>query len=181
MSSNHEVIRHGYENVLTACARLASFASGRPTDAIDGLINGRQTLLAADDLIVFAVSGRRLMDNAASLGQFIQTNIKVIADGIAAEKPVTRVVNIIIHHKNIRIARFNHDLVDLTDPKNWTAEYFAHKNVKHFPPIVVVRSDQGGPIAFGLWDLITTFELGVIAPIVDACADDGLYLDDITQ
>src|SRR5271156_3271390 len=28
---SHRVIRHAYENVLTACARLASFSTGEPT------------------------------------------------------------------------------------------------------------------------------------------------------
>jgi hypothetical protein len=46
---SHSVIRHAYENVLNACARLASFATGGPTTT-DGPISEQQEILAADDL-----------------------------------------------------------------------------------------------------------------------------------
>jgi hypothetical protein len=44
---SHSVIRHAYENVLTACARLASFSTGGPTTT-DGPISGQQEILAVD-------------------------------------------------------------------------------------------------------------------------------------
>ena len=51
MLKNEQVIRHAYENTLTASARLASFASGKPTMSKDGLIDARQEVLVADDLL----------------------------------------------------------------------------------------------------------------------------------
>src|SRR5215468_8838230 len=66
---SHAVIRHGYENVLTACARLASFATGRePTT--DGPVSRRQEILAVDDLVGFAIHARRLIENTASSKRF---------------------------------------------------------------------------------------------------------------
>ena len=45
LPGDHQVIRHAYENVLTACARLAAFATGTPTGSLQGLINERQSIL----------------------------------------------------------------------------------------------------------------------------------------
>jgi hypothetical protein len=63
---SHSVIRHAYENVLNACARLASFATGGPTTT-DGPISQQQEILAVDDLVAFAIHARRLIENTASL------------------------------------------------------------------------------------------------------------------
>ena len=66
---SHSVIRHAYENVLTACARLGSFATGRePTT--DGPVGRQQELLAVDDLVGFAIHARRLIENTASSKRF---------------------------------------------------------------------------------------------------------------
>jgi hypothetical protein len=109
-SGDHLVIRHAYEGTLTACARLASFATGQPTDSDDGLIDSRQVLLATDDLIAFSINARRLIHNSGSLKNFIDTNINVEMDGTNTTIPVTRVINIIIHHKFLRIVRSNFEL-----------------------------------------------------------------------
>lgn len=85
MTKDHQVIRHAYENALNACARLSSYATAKPTDSIDGLINTRQTILAIDDLMVFAINARRLMDNGASLDQFINTDVKVMFNGVVTK------------------------------------------------------------------------------------------------
>ena len=181
VEKNHQVIRHAYENVLTACARLSSFATAKPTDSIDNLINARQTILATDDLMAFAINARRLMDNGASLDQFANAIIKVTFNDIDTVKPVTRIVNILIHHNDIRIIRFNYELMVLDNPiggSDFDAQLFLHKNVKSFPPIVRVKSDQNKRVIFDVAELIHVFESKVLAPIVEICAEDKLYLDD---
>ena len=62
---SHSVIRHAYQNVLNACARLASFATGSPTTT-DGPIDQQQELLAADDLVTFGIHARRLIENTTT-------------------------------------------------------------------------------------------------------------------
>jgi len=182
VTKNHQVIRHAYENVLTACARLSSYATAKPTDSIEGLINTRQTILATDDLMAFAINARRLMDNGASLDQFTSTNIKVMFNGILTTKPVTRVVNLIIHHNEISITRFNYELSLSKNPigsPDFDVEQLLHKNVKSFSPIVEVESDQHKRIIFGIADLIHTFESEVLVPIVEICTEDQLFLTDL--
>lgn len=66
---SHSVIRHAYESVLIACARLASFASGGPTTT-NGPISEQQEILAADDLVSFAIHARRLIQNTSTQKRF---------------------------------------------------------------------------------------------------------------
>jgi hypothetical protein len=179
MNLDQNIVRHAYENTLTACARLSSFATARPTASIDHLINDRQRLLATDDLMTFAINARRLIENTLTQKHFNQVKITVAEKKIKIEKPIWRIINVLVHHVSLNIARFNHDVVDLSDPKNWTDEIFLHKNTKYFPPIVLVRSDVGKPIVFGLWDFMVMFEAEVLSPIVDACSEAGFYLNDI--
>jgi hypothetical protein len=56
------VIRHAYEEVLTACARLVAFSTGSPPVG-DGPIGERQEILAVEDLIKFAIHARRLIES----------------------------------------------------------------------------------------------------------------------
>jgi hypothetical protein len=72
---SHAVIRHAYEDVLSACARLASFATGGPTRT-DGPITRQQTILAVDDLVTFAIHARRLIENAAKSNRFTQVTVR---------------------------------------------------------------------------------------------------------
>jgi hypothetical protein len=53
----HRIIRHAYEEVLTACARLVSFSNGSPP-ATDGPISERQEPLVVEDLIDFTIHAR---------------------------------------------------------------------------------------------------------------------------
>jgi hypothetical protein len=50
--------------------------------------------------------------------------------------------------------------------------------VKSIPPFVFAQSDQGGVNKFQLIDLLKLFETDILVPIVEACADDRLHLDD---
>ena len=128
--------------------------------------------------MAFALNARRLMDNATSLGKFTDTKLEVVADGSINRSPITRIINAIIHHRRINIIRFNYELKDLSDPKNWTAENVLHKNITYFAPVISMESDQGRRFAFKLWKLVNVFESEVLVPIVDACSEDNLYLDD---
>ena len=125
----HRVIRHAYENVLTACARLASFAAGGPT-ATDGPIAEQQEILAVDDLATFAIHARRLIENTATASRFRQVMVrrfpyKALVDfyrmrvyrGSMESVSITRVINVLIHHKFLDVARSTFDAEMLMPPR----------------------------------------------------------------
>jgi len=150
---DHQIIRHAYENVLTASARLIAFATGYPTNSDEFLINERQRVLATDDLLFFSINARRLMESVYPAIKF-KNKYEVIKNGEKAEKTIREITNLIIHHKFIR-----------------------KDDLKHFSPLVMAKSDRNERITFHLRDLIIKFEIDVIEPIVEFCTNDRLFLD----
>jgi hypothetical protein len=53
-----------------------------------------------------------------------------------------------------------------------------HSNIRGFSPLVIVESDHGERFGFELSLLVMTFESEILVRIVEACAENGLYLDD---
>jgi hypothetical protein len=109
---SHSVIRHAYENVLTACARLASFAPGGPTTT-DGPISEQQEILAADDLVTFAIHARGLIENTASKKRFRQITLRPASkwqDKIGQTVGIIDAIDTLVHHIEIKIIR---SLLDL--------------------------------------------------------------------
>jgi hypothetical protein len=74
INGGHDLIRHAYEEVLTACARLISFSSGGPSIGYS-LIDERQETLAVADLISFAIHARRLIENTGQKSRFNKIEI----------------------------------------------------------------------------------------------------------
>src|SRR6266850_2351690 len=70
----HRIIRHAYEEVLTACARLISFSTGNPP-VTDGPISERQETLAVEDLINFVIHARRLIESTGQIAPFNKIEI----------------------------------------------------------------------------------------------------------
>jgi hypothetical protein len=136
-----------------------------------GPINERQEILAADDLVVFAINARRLIDNTASLARFKSVAIGVGKPGIVS---LRRVINILIHHESMRIVRSRYEL------KPFPLEVLARFEWKHeyLRPLVTVTSDKNETISFGIKELIETFQSKVLNPILDLCAEQSVYLDD---
>lgn len=177
LPKNHQIIRNAYEGTLTASARLAAYASCTPTRGPWNLIDNRQTLLATDDLIHFALNARRLIDNTKSFAQIESATIKVATSNQVEDKSVSRILNVIIHHKLIDIFRFNYELQSLSNLREEELfAVFSKENVKSFPPMINIQSDAGGAIMFKLQDLIVAFENKILDTIVDACSDLGLFL-----
>jgi hypothetical protein len=175
MNGDHQVIRHAYENVLTTSARLIAFATGKPSNSRNGYIEHRQDILAIDDLTIFAINSRRLMENTSSLGRFSIVNINVISNLRWVPIPITRIINVIIHHKRLTISRSS--VSQHFDFNDWSAEDWKGKNLRYFSPMVMVVSDHNKRIAFELAKLIEIFELEILEPIVDLCEEEKLILD----
>jgi hypothetical protein len=136
MRGSHKVIRHAHNNVLSACARLLSFATGIPTASRDQLINERQGILAADDLVTFAIHARRLIENTESHKQFGKVFITTTVDREKLQVPITTIINKLIHHKYIKIVRFNHELWSYhnieTGEISYDDFYNLYKNIRLF-------------------------------------------------
>jgi hypothetical protein len=175
---SHRVIRHAYENVLNACARLASFSTGGPTTT-DGPISRQQEILAVDDLVSFAIHARRLLENTASPNRFRQVTIRL---DNAKTIPITSVINVIVHHKLIVIVRdlFQYELFSgRLSPIDALIEYCGgnEEHNKQLSPIVIIRSAHKASIPVRLLEIIETFQLKILNPVIDICAEHNLYLD----
>jgi hypothetical protein len=181
---SHSVIRHAYENVLNACARLASFATGGPTRT-DGPITHQQEILAADDLVTFAIHARRLIENTSSKKRFKQIALEPASKQqaiIVQPIGIIDVIDTLVHHREIKIII---SLVHLALERNMSLEEFCRKyehlvkdgGNKYFSPFVFVKSDRNKNISFDIVELVETFQVNILNPIIELCEDQRLYLD----
>jgi hypothetical protein len=92
MIGDHTVIRHAYENALTACARLSAFATCIPTASQGLLINARQDIPAIDDLVAFATNARRLLENTRTKQCFCHIAIPAVSGRTADKVPKSLVI-----------------------------------------------------------------------------------------
>lgn len=178
----HSVIRHAYENALTAAARLAAFAYCKPTLGNGGLLNERQEQLAADDLISFALSARRLIENTSGKDRFNGVEIQCVVGGKQRHLPIWSVIGIIVHHRKIEITRTVLDFMLKAGQFNWQRDLHMLQESPykdHFPPAVYVKSDRPDAVLFRLGDMVAAFEDKILQPIVDVCAEHQLFLEDL--
>jgi hypothetical protein len=173
---DHSVVRHAYENVLTAAARLHSFATGQ-LPANDGPLQQRQIMLAVDDLVSFSTNGRRLIKN--TLGQRWAQNVLV---PVRTDSPQTttatinRVVNVIVHHKRLEIMRTAQDARMMAGTAVWSDLLAVNKDV--IEPTCIAISEEGRLYGFSIAAVIDIFDERVLGPIVDFCDDHQLWLAD---
>ena len=159
-------------SAVNACARIHSFALAT-TPHFGSMIGKRQEVLAADDLVALAIHARRLIEN--TVGKEHANGIKLNCVGHKARlEPVSvwRIVNVIIHHRDINIFR--------SRPKQRTGsiEDYLEENQVSVYPSCIVTSDEGKTIGFRIGDLTTVFESHILDPIIELCSDHRLYLDD---
>jgi hypothetical protein len=188
----HGVVRHAYENVLTACARLASFATGNPTTT-DGPIDEQQEILAVDDLATFALHARRLIENTATAGRFREVRVRrfplkaliasyempIYRAASTGQISITKVINVIIHLKSLRIVRsaFETELLVRRYALVEVYSRYGDDNDQYFSPIVFVQSHKNQTVAFEIKELIETFQAKVLGPIIELCGEQRLHLD----
>jgi hypothetical protein len=166
-------VRHAYEEVLTACARLVSFATGSPT-ITDGPIDQRQEILAVEDLIKFAIHARRLIDSTGQTARFNKTEISFPKASKHPHIQVRRVLNAILHHRKIILIRNTMSFAILSGKK--LEEVLDHPN-ERLPPVVSVISDRDS-LGFPIRELIETFQDKILTPVIELCAEHHLFLDE---
>jgi len=173
---SHSAIRHGYENVLNASARLFSFATGnQPTT--DGPISNQQEVLAADDLLTLAIHLRRLLDKTISLKRASQVETKVWRKGQSVRVPITRIINVIIHHLELEIIR-TENILRIKAGKS-TMDDFLIANRKNIDPICSIKSDKEQLLIFSIKDFIETVQKNLLVPIIELCEEHHLWLDEV--
>jgi hypothetical protein len=170
----HRVIRHAYEEVLTACARLISFSTGSPSIG-DGPINDRQEMLAMEDLISFAIDARRLIETTGQQSRFNKIEIVFSSRPIAFPNRsklqkirIWKAITRIIHNRNVEIIRNTWSRDALS--KSFMEVMLSNIPKEYFPPMVIVRSGEG-TIVFPVQELIETFQYKILSPIIDLCSE----------
>lgn len=175
---SHKIIRHAYEQVVTACARLASFSTGTRT-ATSGPIDDRQETLAHDDLVDFAIHARRLIENTTKKKRFSCVSIQSHHRSDQTPVQVMALINVIVHHEDIEIIRSTLKAHILSGVKYDLYELVTLPN-RNIPPVVIVKSDRRKLFVFKLTDLVEIFQKEMLRPIIDLCAEHDLYLEDLT-
>jgi hypothetical protein len=147
------------------------------------VINARQDILAIDDLMEFAINARRLIENTTSPEHFLHVTIKAAmaqrdgTAGNAGQTRITRILNALVHHKDLHIVRFNFKKPENDDIAS-IMEIYKLENITYSEPMIMLTTDRGQRIGFRLKELILTFETEVLNPILDFCADQDLDLED---
>jgi len=186
INGGHRLIRHEYEEVLTVCARLISFSTGGPS-IDDGPIVERQEMLAVADLISFAIHARRLIENSGQKSRFRKIEIvfsgrplvpstETLARSKLQKVRIWKAITYIIHNTNVHVIRDARSRDALF--RGWTAVILSNIPREYFAPMAIVTS-QEGTIFFPIRELIETFADKVLSPIIDLCAEDHLFLDDL--
>jgi hypothetical protein len=171
----HRIIRHAYEEVLTACARLISFSTGGPSIG-DGPIDERQEMLAIEDLISFAIHARRLIENTGQQARFNKTEIVFPGRSKLQRLRIWKIINGIIHNRKVEIIRDIWSREALF--RNRLEVVLANIPNENFPPMVIVTSEKG-IMVFPVRELIETFQEKILSPVIDLCAEHHLFLEDL--
>ena len=96
-----KVVRSSYENCLDATARLSAYATSKPfSDAYE--TNLRQDVLAVDDLTIFCIHARRLVENIGLKDLLRQTTMRASDN---TPWSLWKIIGCLIHHDLIQIIR----------------------------------------------------------------------------
>ena len=172
----HTSIRHAYENVLSAAARVFSYATGRAPES-DGPIAAHQDVLAADDLLTLAIHGRRLISETITLRRAAQVDVRVWIKGKQERLAITRLINVIVHHTDLEIIRT--EAVLKVASGSWTIDDLMAENQKYIDPICKVSSDQRKGIIFRITEFIEIFQNQLLVPVVAVCEEHQLWLEEL--
>jgi len=173
-------IRHSYESSLSACARLLAYATGEmPGD--DSPIGQRQDVLAQEDLTTFAIHARRLVESTISTKSTSAVTVDGVYDGAKGGIPITRIFNLIIHHKRLEIHRTDSVFqVAMHFKKAGNIDPLLALDIKSnfIPAFCLVTSDRDNIAGFRIKDLVEIFAKEVLLAIISYCEERQLYLYD---
>ncbi|PKQ09727.1 MAG: hypothetical protein CVT73_01115 [Alphaproteobacteria bacterium HGW-Alphaproteobacteria-12] len=186
-SLNKQIIRRSFDISVERAARLASFSIAPPFE-FNSEIADRAEKLAHDDLIVFAISARRLFDatglTALSRSSRVielrpQMNQWHLALEHRKEIPLRDILNMVVHSDLLEIA--THELHVLTlaglhVPSDVSIRQIAEGDFRRTPPILLLRSDKMAFRFIRLSQMIDCFG-NCLDEIVGRCSDMGIELE----
>tara|TARA_R110000868_G_scaffold49503_10_gene159621 strand:+ start:1752 stop:2363 length:612 start_codon:yes stop_codon:yes gene_type:complete len=180
---SEQVIRAAYGQVASSCAWLYSFATGKEPKS-DGPISEYQGRLALDQLVIFALHARRLIENTCTKRGFSGVRLSPIAKSTPLGFQIIRIIDVLIHHKDIEIIRTGLQAEILRKNPSTSegliailADYSPAMS-RNFDPLVVVKSDRNEVIGFELREFIEVFQEKILIPILKFCEMKNLYLEE---
>ncbi len=179
-----KVVRASYESCLDITARLAAYVTSSPLlEAIE--VNKRQDILAEDDLIVFCIYARRLVENAG-LGKLLNQTTMKTSDGTSLS--LWKIIGYLIHHDLLIILRCETRFRMLQASLEGASkdEFFkkVEGEMKKSPysepiqPHVLFKSDIIHYTLINLVEFLQIFSQEIIPKIIKKALDEDLYLLD---
>ncbi|MEL3892655.1 hypothetical protein V6B08_20420 [Ferrovibrio sp. MS7] len=194
-------IRLSYNTILDRLARLTSFANALESETeVD--INERQKSLFVDDIIALAINARRFLSDLEMtkasqkahvplLGFYFKQNYEDV-DIYPSTKtiPISRILNIIIHHKELVIFRSKMDIVAklIIRPRNIESSeldsFFHIYNItqklrmQKIKPIMSIQSDKPTMLVLQVSEFISVFSEAIFTKAIEHCEDHEIFLND---
>jgi hypothetical protein len=175
-------VRADYEALLNSCARLTAYVQSSPQHVFWPVVD-RQSRLAEDDLITFALRARRFI-SATSLVSLAHNVLVPIAPlKVGRFQHMWRIITTIIHYTDLTIFRTTHDfwLADkvLKGRMTWR-DAIRNASAKPVGPIIFVTSDQH-VLCLDASALLRIFNEKILCPAVASCRERGVELTNIEQ
>lgn len=181
---NKQVVRSSYEGCLDATARLSAYVTSKPfTDALE--TNARQDVLAANDLVVFCIHARRLIEN---VGLKDMLNNKTMEASDKSRISLLKIIGCLIHHDELIIIRdqTRFRMLQATLDGTTGEDFFNRvkdeiKKPSYSEPItphVLFKSDKIHYTLINLAQFIQIFSEEVILEVIKKANNQGLHLQD---
>ena len=92
--------------------------------------------------------------------------------------PITRIINVLIHHVSMRVIRTDVDLLRLPDWELTLRHMLAplFDVPRTLKPYCIVESDRKSKLEFSIGPLIETFQEYIIRAVFTLCGESGLNL-----
>lgn len=177
------VVRVSYESCLNALARLNAYATSKPFPRATE-INVRQDTLAMDDLIIFCIHARRLVENIGLKDLLNQT---FITHANGASLSLWRIIGYLIHHHELEILRCNTRMKYVADRMNGKTHNEALERIlienrppyaEPISPHIVFKSDKIEQTIMNLETFLRIFSQEILPEIISHSLNEGLDLRD---
>lgn len=179
-----KAVRASYESCLGATARLSAYATSKPfAQAAD--VNERQDALAIDDLIVFCIHARRLVENVGLKDLLSKTTMETSDRSLIS---LWKIIGCLIHHDLLMIfrceTRFKMLQASLSGAQG--EEFFKMVEAqiktpafsKPITPHILFKSDRIHYTLINLERFMQLFSQDIIPAVIDKALDQELCLLD---
>jgi len=184
---SRELAKHAFGEVITRAARLASFGASDKL-VVESDISEKQNLLALDDLLIFSIQARRLIDSAEM--SKTARSVMVPLWSCVLEQDLYRYfesnrtinfwkfLNAVIHSADIQLVRtqFQTALM-LKRPEEDVVETFVKYHRKgSFRPKCFVITDRREVFVLDLAQVVEIFDQLVLVKVLDYWHEKRLFL-----